>query len=409
MLPEDTGDHYATSTPTVETPSNDVRSPSFISSLISQDIYLCTTIDLLAASEGFATPSLTYFHKTVESPFITPYDLANWTIFKDRVVEAATHCSAVASAALAVQELYKARRNCLSHFKALPLYYVACEMFGEKMSSGQVGHDVDLVFILAFLVSLFETLAPQEAHRRPLALGHGRIVAQLKMWSSAEQPRAPLSLRIAAWLLVFHAAARRSGNPGLLSGNVEDVLASACSRYPQLPPLDNGQNIPLGNHLVSTLSDPLFTFYFQLQLLSTKVADLSHYHRNRTTGAHQEEVSVLMNSLQERMEALWQAQARRMIASPDHRTALADNRSNGDGFVHPAYLRALFLYAIESFNESETRWAVSQMRQIKDPVRYSEFFATFAEGLAEEQRAKGRRVTTKWFCWRAFGTTPPYL
>ncbi|KAK0868681.1 Hsp70 protein that interacts with Zuo1p [Friedmanniomyces endolithicus] len=422
-------DHYASSTPTVETPSTSVRSPSVISSLISQDIYLCTTIDLLAASEGSAAPSLTHFHQTVESPFVTPYDPANWTVFKGRVIEAAAHCSAVASAALAVQELYKARRNCLSHSKALPLYHVASETFEELISSGQVSHGFDLVFMSAFLLSLFEMLVPQDAHHRPLAQGHGPILDQLKMWSTAKQFQTPFSLRMAAWLLISHAAARRSGNPGLLSTIVHDVLVSACNRHPQLPPLDKGHTMPLSDHLISTLSDPLFTFYYQLQLLSTKVADLSHYHRSRTTGADQEEVSVLMSSLQAHVEALWRerptlmrhpagelgaylaspvtehlsrlatlcaltyhtelveigrnlsdtqraspdaeahmAEARMIICSLDYRPVNLD----GNDCLDPAYLRALFLCAIESFNEAETRWAVSRIREIKDPVCYND-------------------------------------
>ncbi|KAK0270357.1 hypothetical protein LTR35_014156 [Friedmanniomyces endolithicus] len=443
-------DHYPSSTPTVETPSISVRSPSVISSLISQDINFCTTIDLLAASEGSTTPSLTYFHETVESPFITPFDPANWVVFKDRVVEAAAQCSAVASAALAVQELYKARKNCLSHSKALPPYYVACEVFEKLAGSGQVNYVFDLVFMSTFLLSLFEMLVPQDAHHRPLAQGHGPIVDRLKMWSSAEQSQdsiLPPHRRLAANIPCSSEAIWQSG-------------------HPQLPPLDTGHTMQSSDHLISTLSDSLFMFYYQLQLLSTKVADLSHYHRTRTTGADQEEVSGLMSSLQARMEALWRerptlmrqlapelgaylaspvakpltrlatlctltyhtelveigrnlsdtqrtspdaeghmSEARMIICSLDYRP---ENQDRSE-YLDPAYLRALFLCAIESFDEAETRWAVSRIREIKDPVCYSEFFATFAEGLAVEQRAKGRRVTTKWFCWRAFGITPPYL
>ncbi|KAK1055455.1 hypothetical protein LTR74_015685, partial [Friedmanniomyces endolithicus] len=346
---------------------------------------------------------------------------------RGRVIEAATHCLAVASAALAVEELYKARKNCLSHSKALPLYHIACETFEKMISSGEVNYDFDLVFISAFLLSLFEMLVPQDAHHRPLAQGHGPILDQLKMWSTAKQFQTPFSLRMAAWLLISHAAARRSGNPGLLSIIVHDVLVSACNRHPQLPPLDTGHTMPLSDHLISTLSDPLFTFYYQLQLLSTKVADLSHYHRSRTTGADQEEVSDLMSSLQGRMETLWSerptlmrhpagdlgaylaspvaepltrlatlctltyhtelveigrnlsdtqraspdaeahmVEARMIIFSLDHRPVSSD----GNEYLDPAYLRALFLCAIESFDEAETNWAVSRIREIKDPVCY---------------------------------------
>ncbi|KAK5717093.1 hypothetical protein LTR15_008982 [Elasticomyces elasticus] len=453
--------YLADNTPAAKTSSTGVSSPSVIADLISQDIYLCTTIDLIAASEGSATPSFVYFRESVESPFVTPYDAVNWQLFKDRVIEAAARTLSLTSATLAVQELHRARRNCLPHSKALSMYNNACEDFGVMM--GSAGVNPDVVLMTTFMLSLFEVLVPQHVSRRPLGQSHGPLISMLEAWAYNDNSYTALSLRIGSWLLISHAAARRSGNPGLLAPALQDVLAHACSSHIEVPSLTAGSNVPLADHVITILSNALFMFFFRLQLLSTRVADLSHYHRGRTTGCDQEEVSMLMSALQQQIEALWADRPALMrysagdmrtqfasdVAQPlvlmvalckltyltelveigrnlsdtqrasteaqTHMTKAREIISASDWYcgsgnvIQPACLRTLFLYAIESFDELDTNWAISKMRVIKDPICYSEFFASFAEGLTEEQRAKGRRVTTKWWCWRAFGITPPYL
>ncbi|KAK5679542.1 hypothetical protein LTS10_008363 [Elasticomyces elasticus] len=329
---------------------------------------------------------------------------------------------------------------------------------------GSAGVNPDVILMTAFMLSLFEVLVPQHVSQRPLGQSHGPLISMLEAWAYRDNSYTALSLRIGSWLLISHAAARRSGNPGLLAPALQDVLAHACRSHIDVPSLTAGSNVPLAAHVITTLSNALFMFYFRLQLLSTRVADLSHYHRGRTTGRDQEEVSMLMSALQQQIEALWADRPALMRysagdmrthiasdvteplvlmvalckltyltelvelgrnlsdtqrASIEAQTHMAEAReilSKSDWYcggsrklVEPACLRTLFLYAIESFDESDTNWAVCKMREIKDPICYSEFFASFAEGLIEEQRAKGRRVTTKWWCWRAFGITPPYL
>ncbi|KAK3658359.1 hypothetical protein LTR56_001770 [Elasticomyces elasticus] len=453
--------YFADNTSAAKTSSTGVSSPSVIADLISQDIYLCTTIDLIAASEGSATPSLVYFRESVESPFVTPYDAVNWQLFKGFVIEAAAHSLSLATATLAVQELHRARRNCLPQSKALSMYNNACEDFAIMM--GSAGVNPDVILITAFMLSLFEVLVPQHVSQRPLGQSHGPLISMLEAWAYSDNSYTALSLRIGSWLLISHAAARRSGNHGLLAPELQDILVHACSRRLELPSLDAGPSATLADHVLTTLSSALFMFYFQLQLLSTKVADLSHYHRGRTTGYDQEEVSMLMSVLQKQIEALWvdrpalmrysagdmRTQFASDVAQPlvlmvalckltfltelveigrnlsdtqrasteaqTHMTKAREIISASDWYcgsgnvIQLACLRTLFLYAIESFDELDTNWAISKMRVIKDPICYSEFFASFAEGLTEEQRAKGRRVTTKWWCWRAFGITPPYL
>ena len=450
---------HASNGNTPSTSSACTRSPSVISTLISQDIYLCTTIDLLAAEEGSGALSFAYFHQSVESPFITPYDPVNWVLFKDRVVEVASQNATIAAAIIAVQSLYKARKHSLPQSKPLSLYKTATVAFEEAFPTENDDANLDIIFMTVFLLCFFEMLVPEETNPGPFLRFDGVCVRQLETWSLNEEAQSALSLRIASWLLVSHAAARRSGNRGLLSGIVHDLLEKTCSRCSQLPQLDINHSAPLDTSILLTLAGPYFTFYFQLQLLSAHVADLSHYHRSRTTGVDQEEVSVLMSSLKSQIETLWENLPMPMrrppdelraqvaapiseplialgilcsltyhteiveigrnlsdaqLATPEARAHLAHIRdiiSSGDEHLctHPAFLRPLFLYAIESLYESETQWAVCHMRKIKDPICYSDFFATFAEGLAEEQRSKGRRVTTRWWCWKAFGATPPFL
>ena len=447
------------------TPSRSGQSPSLLSTLISQDIYLCTTIDLLAAKEGRL--SFTYFHQEVNSPFITPYDPVNWTAFKDQVLDVVSHSTPVAAATGAVQSLYKARKNCLPHVSALSSYSAACEIFDSVLSAQDANEHFDLLLTTAFLLSLVEMLLPEETSPGPFSPSHGAFIQQLEMWSSNENVQSPLSLRLGSWLLISHAAARRSGNRGLLSATVYDLLESTSNRCIPISPINASRRAPPGSSLLSTLTEPLLTFYLRLQLLSARVADLSHYHRSRTTGADQEEVSILMSALKSRIEALWQSRPTLMrylpselhaqftslaiaeplillvtlcsltyhtelvemgrnlsaeqVPSTEAKTHLAHMRdimasldswtasSDKTFCTHPAFLRHLFLYAIESTHESDTRWAVSQMREIKDPICYSGFFANFAEELAEMQRRKERRVTTKWWCLKAFNVNPPFL
>lgn len=207
---------------------------------------------------------------------------------------------------------------------------------------------------------------------------------------------------------------------------------------------------------------PLFTFYLELQKISIQVANLSHYHRSRTTGADQEDVSKIITDIRNRIFFLWQsrpvpmqlkpgelrAQFSPAIAEPmisliglciaayyteivDIGRTLSDpplasaeakqamcqirdiiegdwNASSG-AKLNPGYLRPLFLYAIESICKDDSQWAVERLKDIKSPSCRSDFFAFYAESLAEAQRRKKRRVTTKYFCHQLFGVSPPFL
>ncbi|ETN44116.1 uncharacterized protein HMPREF1541_10666 [Cyphellophora europaea CBS 101466] len=449
-------------------------SPSLLSMMVSQDIYLCTTIDLMVANEESARPSFTYFQHSVFSPFIAPYDPIGWQYFQHQVVSLAAHNATIATALLAVQSLYKAQGNGLSTSKALSLYRAASSLF-QAMLSREDEYDPETILMLILLLHLAEMLLPEDTGPGPLAQHDGPLLTRLELWSEGRH-HTPLAVRVASWLLLCHAAARRGGNSGLLSNRAQNVLRLPCCNTPTLPLLPLDPTTPLHTTMLQSLTEPLYNFHFQLQLLSSQVADLSHYHRSRVTSSDQEEVFALIASLKSQMQRLWTtrpatmrsppaeirshlsqhlsepllhliatctaayhheivevgrnlsdppfaspeardhlASVRALIESPDWPTTSPSTASNDDddaatsGKLHAAFLRPLFLYAIESIHQAETEWAVEQMRRIKDPVSRSDFFASFADGLARAQREKGRRVTTKWWCWQAFGVTPPYL
>lgn len=444
-------------------PLTSTGSPSLLSMMVSQDIYLCTTIDLMVANETSTRPSYTYFQQSVYSPHITPYDPISWQCFKDHVVDLAGHDSLIAAALLAVQSLYKAQSNGLSTSKALPLYEAASSVLHAALSR-EDGLDQETLVSLGFLLHLAEMLLPEDTGPGPLRQPEGLFLSRLQACANGAH-HTPLVVRIASWLLLCHAAARRGGNKGLLALPAEATLRAVCCKASALP-LVSYTAIPSESALLQSLTEPLYAFHFQLQLLSSQVADLSHYHRSRVTSDDQEEVFTLIAELKGQMERLWKARPSAMhaspadirshmsqpisepflllvgickaiyhseiveigrnlsdppFASPEAREHLASIRAiiesseypiafiDDPTKVHVAFLRPLFLYAIESIYQVETEWAVEQIRKIKDPTSRSDFFASFAEGLATAQREKGRRVTTKWWCLQAFGVSPPYL
>lgn len=444
-------------------PPNTEHSPSLLSMMVSQDIYLCTTIDLMGANEESARPTFAYFQRSVESPYITPYDPISWRQFKHCTVELAHQNALVAATVLAVESLYKAQRNGLSTTKALVLYRAAKAGLQTALEGGYE-MAADHMLILGFLLHLGEMLLPEDTGEGPLSLQQGVLLDRLAKWSE-QNYHTSLATRLASWLLICHAAARRGGNRGLLSGPAQSILRRACGSSDTLPALALDSNVLLHESMLHALSEPLYNFYFQLQLLSSQVADHSHYHRSRFTSEDQEEVALLITDLEVRMERLWDDRPVSMrcepseirsqlssqlsepyllqtaiciaaynneivevgrnlsdppFASPEARKHMASIRAliecpawpttpDEHAVVYPAFLGPLFLYAIESIDEAETQWAVAEIRKIKDPISRSDFFAAYAEGLAKAQREKGRRVTTKWWCWQAFGVNPPYL
>ena len=448
--------HHRDDTSSREHSMDILDTPSALSLMTSQDIYLCTTIDLLAATEVPIHASFSFFVEEVNPSLISPFDPVNWGRMKIHVTELGFHNEAVAATILAVQTLYKAQLNGLTTSCAMSAYHAARTIF-EKILDDDT-QDFNTILVVTFLLCLFEMIIPDETDS---VLGHsdGNFVRRLKIWS-VQGYQSTVSLRIEAWLRILHAAARRGGGPGLLSDTVSGLLPNHTTEVPSLCLLDHYTDAPTS--INDIISAPIFAFYLDLQKISIQVANLSHYHRSRTTSSDQDEVAELMTRLKTKMSFMWQtrpglmrfdpgelrAQLSRAIAepivslieictaayyaeiidigrtlsdpplaSPDAKQAMrrirdiieggwnASNRSK----LNSGYLRPLFLYAIESVDKDDTQWAVERLNDIKNPICRSDFFASFAKSLAEAQISKTRRVTTRYFCYRAFGVPPPFM
>ena len=430
-----------------------LRSPSAVSLMTSQDIYLCTTIDLMAATQIPLQPSFTYFVQDVNPPIISEFDHVNWARAKMHLAELGSRVKAVGAAILAIQALYKAQSNGLPTTRSLSLYNAALVAFETALKDDS--EDMNNIFAAAFLLCLFEMVLPEETDSTFGKL-EGLILTRLATWSAPGY----LSLRIGAWLTLCHTSARRGGNPGILSNAVSSHIPNYGTKTLNLPMLDNYNDAPTS--VYDIISAPIFAFFLDLQKISTQIANLSHYHRSRITSRDQEEVAELMAGLKVQMYALWHARPSLMklepdilrslfcgavaeplitlicicnaaywteiveygrtlsdppLASPEAKHAMrqirdiVDGDTNGHtaGKLNSGYLRPLFLYAIESVNPTDVQWAVDRLKQIRNPISRTDFFATFAESHAEAQRRKGRRVTTKYFCYQTFGVAPAFL
>ncbi|KIM93249.1 hypothetical protein OIDMADRAFT_35906 [Oidiodendron maius Zn] len=432
-----------------------IESPSTRFRMASQDIYLCTTIDFLAAVEA-PTPSFSYFVEEINLAIISPFDEENWTRMKTHVAELSVHDKTIAAATLAVQARYLAQIHGLPTSHSMAVYHDARIRFEASLQDGT--QDFNAILIIAFLLCLFELADPSDAGTI-FGQCEGNFVQRMTAWS-LHDCHTPLSLRIGAWLQIFHAAARRGGGPGLLSDAVAGLLPDQTIGTPSLSALDS--HTDARTSIYDVVKAPIFTFYLELQKISTQVANLSHYHRSRTTSADQEEVSEIMTDIRNKIFFLWQSRPGPMqlnpgelraqfspaiaepmitliglciaayyteiveigrtlsdppLASAEAKQAMyqirhiieGDWNASSGAKLSPGYLRPLFLYAIESIRIDDSQWAVERLKDIKSPISRSDFFAFYAKSLAEAQRLKRRRVTTKYFCHQLFGVPPPFL
>jgi hypothetical protein len=422
--------------------------------MISQDIHLCTTIDWLAAKECLQTPSFSYFLHKVDLLLVTPFDPFEWARMKSYAVDLASQHRSIAAAISAVQLLFRAQANSLPTTHAFSQYELAKRMFEATLHDNV--KDFGTTLVNAFIISLFSTVLLDDTDCI-LKQSNGAFVESLEAWSLSRQ-RTPIVSRIAAWLKVMHTAARRGGNQGIMSVKVSDLLSDQCKETPSLSSLMPNNRALIAAH--ESASALIFRFYLDLQGLSLQIANLCHYHRPRSTGADQEEVVRLMAALKAELYFLWQSRPALMRCNPSeiraqfsfptaeplisliaismaayHTEQVEMGRNLNDpqtpeaqeamrrirdlvegdwnapckGKHNPAYLRPLFIYAIESLDPEGAHWAVDRMKEIKDPICRSDFFASYAQGLAEAQRIKERRVTARWFCYQNYNVRPPFL
>jgi hypothetical protein len=428
------------------------------STLISRDIELTTTMDVLAIREVPLQPSFSFFVDKVDFPAITPFDGINWRRMKAEVVGIGTSNEAVAEAIVALSTLYKGQMYGLPLFQAMRLYRSAKSTY-EKLLDDDAQR-FDTVLVATFLLSLFEII--QYSETTPLLREPSeKFFQRLNAWTQYQLPHSSLAIRIIAWLRLLHTTTIRGGGMGLISDDVYNIFSGCCETIPNLAAPSN-EPPETSTNMYEMLATPIFDFYFQLQMMSSEVAKLTHYHRSRTTGVDQKDVVQQIIDITSRLHALWdsrsatqrqtpgdlRAHLAHKIADPiitligmchavyyaefieigrvlgDPVSESAESRQamrrlreivDGDwnaqegGILKTGYLRPLFLYAIECMNRDENKWAVERLERIKNPICRSDFFAAFARELSEAQLRKERRVTSKFFCIWYFGVPPPFL
>jgi hypothetical protein len=400
------------------------------------------------------------FLEAIDCPGITPFDSVNWKLAKHCFVKLGQSCTTIASCITALSVLYNAQVYAFSSSGALSHYQSARYSIEELLRD----HDADfeLVLVAAFLMCVFELIHYGDLTpylREPASV----FITRIQSWSQNPSAHSELATRLITWLKILHSSTYRGGAMGLISTKVVRLFPNYNEPLPVVrPPASLGLNTP--NHLYEVLSGPIFNFYFNLQLISGEIARLSLYHRSRTKGTDQQEVAERMTNLKSRLHALWDnrcatlrqspknlrsestsSTAKTIIdligiceaayyaelvdigrqlgdpisESPDSREALHRIREivendtcdskEADGRINPAYLRPLFLYAIDSKDCDNKQWAVEKIAHIQSPIYRGEFFSRFAQALSEAQVENDRRVTSRYFCIWYFGITPPFL
>ncbi|KAL7949909.1 hypothetical protein V8C42DRAFT_308949 [Trichoderma barbatum] len=432
--------------------------PASPTTLISRDIELTTTIDVLAIREVPLQPSISFFVESVDCPAIAPFDAVNWRRMKAEVAEIGMSNEAVAQAIVALATLYKGQIYGLPLSKAMYLHQSAKSTYEELLVDGT--QDFDIILITTFLLCLFDIVQYYETVpllREPSEA----FLTRLRAWTQGQLPSSPLTIRMAVWLRLLHTTTIRGGGTGLVSNDIYELFSTCSDNLPNIAAPVN--DLPdTSTHIYEMLTTPIFNFYFRLQMISGQIAQMTHYHRSRTTGVDQKDVVEQMAHVSSRLHTLWnnRCATQRQTAedlrahlapkvadpiialvgmanaayhaefieigrvlgdpiskSPESRQAMHHIREivDGDwnaqegGILKTGYLRPLFLYAIECMDQDETQWAVGQLERIKNPICRSDFFAAFSRELSKAQLRKERRVTTKFFCIWYFGVPPPFL
>ena len=443
--------------PTSATPRHNELGEDSPSALISRDIELTTTIDILAAGDISHQSSFSYFIDNLELPPITIYDCTNWADMKRYVVDLGASNSALSSAIIALTMLHKAVVYRLPFSKALSLYHSTKKAYTDIMEVES--QEFEIILVTTFLLYLFEFI---HYDTNPiLRVPHDGFLKGLKIWSESSLNRSLLSSRLILWMRLLHIITIRGGGRTLIAESVINLFPAHGTAMTDLPPLTNNP-MDTSTYLFQLLSVPIFDVYCQLQAISAEIAGLSHYHRSRITGTDQEEVVAGIAEIKSRLRSIWESRSTtqrqlpqdiranlapkiaepiislvgvcsaayhaefiemgRVLGDPvteniDSKQAMTHVRDLVEGewnaFDGPklsaGYLRPLFLYAIECIGRQDTDWAVEQLEKIKSPICRSDFFATFARELTEAQIRKERRVTSKYFCISCFGVPPPYL
>ncbi|KAJ1323771.1 RNA polymerase II-specific transcription factor-like protein [Microdochium nivale] len=258
------------------------------SALISRDIELTTTMDLIAA-RGVADnpafpglsirpPSTDFFLREVDCPGITPFDPVNWAVAKRHAVGLAENGSqVVAEAIAAVCAVYRAQLYGVAVPGAKMLYESARQMLrhmslpltihsGDAPLSG--AHCCDEVLLVSFLLCLAELVhneGPYKTEDGPVLKGCDVVASRLEDWLAGFRRRvttgsmlSPLSTRLVAWLRIIHRITLRGGGSGLISDRVYTTLCRLHGEDHPTSPLHD-INMNDDDSLVITSHQPILS------------------------------------------------------------------------------------------------------------------------------------------------------
>lgn len=417
---------------------------------------LCPGPSLLPVQND-ATPFL-YFIEQVDPPFIGNIDNMNWKSMKRYTVELGCHHPVVSQAISAVESLYKAKANCDRTTSSMALYYVAKTSYVGMLEQDDA--EPEIVLTVTFLLCCFEIVAQHETV--PITLKpEGALVAKLEAWEhNTAYAWSPVVHRLRAWFKIFHARSMHLGGPGLLSPKVDRLLT--CHLRGQTPTLSHiGNQSPcLDQAILADLSSPLFEFYLEIQVTSTQIASLNRHHRSRGFQTDEREVQNVAEEIQEILHHIWQRRPallrldRRQLQeklTPDLRSTIGrladlccaayfteiiylgraygktstasaesleamknihhiiDSSCGERSTVDPGFIWPLFMYAVEHPDPEQSRWAVSVLHRVQNPLWHSDFVSSLAQGISEKQFSQAKRVDTRYFCFEHFSTPPPFI
>ncbi|KJR87615.1 putative C6 finger domain protein [Sporothrix schenckii 1099-18] len=418
---------------------------------------ICLTVDVdkAAATARPTESSFSYFIEEVDCPFVSPFDTMNWATIKTHIAELGKREVLVGMSIDAVESLYRALTHRLPTTYAMSTYNTVLVIFPSACGNNQV--DFDVILIIAFLLCLFKLTLPNE-DGPTVSILRGDFTTRLEAWL-LEDHQSSISLRIGTWLQFLDTASKRGGCKQLLPEPIFDLLSDNVI-VPNIPALDK---MSPEDALYVSVSAPVFEFYSKLQGISNRVADVTHYHRSRFTPTDQAEAAEILSGLTADLHSLWDVRPSLLrlqsaditrnfssriaqplvacigvclasyfvefvvigrilgdplFASPKAKQAMDDIRDIVDGGwnvlnkkegLNPGYLRPLFYYGVESFDEEKTTWAADRLRQINNPISRGAFFASFVKLHGEAQRSQKRRVTLKYFCYQNYHIPPPFM
>ena len=207
--------------------------------------------------------------------------------------------SITAKAVMAVQALHEAQTYRLPMEHAMALYEDACVAFNQMTA-----YDFEMVLIAVFLLCLCMMAIPNNDKATLSSLSEEFVIRLAESLRSRDL--SPLAQRLCSWLQTLTTVSKRTGSPSLLPRQVSETLQKYCSRHIPCLAARAEKDIDPEGSSYDLLSEPVIEFHRHVQEVSSRAADLLHYHRSRTTVEDQTEASEVASRLEAEMQAMWE-------------------------------------------------------------------------------------------------------